>query len=83
MTSVDKKELLEKVDLALNSVRPHLAVDGGNVEVLDITDEMIVQIKWMGNCQGCSMSDMTLRAGIEEAIKNKIPEINGVIALND
>ena len=83
MTVIDKKELIEKVDLALNDVRPHLLVDGGNVEVVDITDELIVQIKWLGNCQGCSMSDMTMRAGIEQAIKNKVSEITGVTAIND
>jgi len=78
----DKNLLLEKIDKALETVRPHLKVDGGNVEVVDVTDDMLVQIKWMGNCESCNMSTMTLRAGIEEAIKSKIPEIKGVVALN-
>jgi len=75
-------ELLERVDAALESVRPHLKVDGGNVEVVGVTEDMHVQIKWMGNCESCNMSAMTLRAGIEEAIRSKIPEIKGVVAIN-
>lgn len=78
----DKTQLLERINDALETVRPHLKVDGGNVEVVDVTDDMQVQIKWMGNCESCNMSTMTLRAGIEEAIKSKIPEIKGVVALN-
>ena len=78
----EKEQLLERVNQALDSVRPHLKVDGGNVEVVDVTDDMHVHIKWMGNCESCSMSTMTLRAGIEQAIINKIPEIKGVVALN-
>ena len=82
MTGVKKSELLEKINKALGTVRPHLKVDGGDVEVVDVTDELLVKIKWMGNCEMCTMSSMTMRAGIEEAIKGKIPEISGVEAIN-
>lgn len=82
MSVAEKSELLEKIDAALESVRPHLKVDGGNVEVVGVTEDMQVQIKWMGNCESCTMSTMTLRAGIEEAIRSKIPEIKGVVAMN-
>ncbi len=78
MQITEKQELHERVDKALNSVRPHLAIDGGNVEIVDVTDDLIVKIKWLGNCKGCDMSEMTLRAGLEQAIKNSIPEIKGV-----
>jgi Fe-S cluster biogenesis protein NfuA len=78
----NKTVLLERIDRALNSIRPHLAVDGGNVEVVDVTPENIVQIKWLGNCQGCSMSFMTMKAGIEQVIIAQIPEIKGVEAIN-
>ncbi|HOY16296.1 MAG TPA: NifU family protein [Haliscomenobacter sp.] len=77
-----KSELISRIDLALNEVRPHLAVDGGNVEVVDVTDEKVVKIKWLGNCQNCNMSIMTMRAGIEQAIRVKVPEITGVEAIN-
>ena len=82
MTVAEKSELLEKIDNALESVRPHLRVDGGDIEVVNVTDDMKVQIMWKGNCESCTMSSMTMRAGIEEAIRGKIPEISGVVALN-
>lgn len=76
------KELFERVNQALDEVRPHLKVDGGNIELIDITDDMIVMVKWHGNCAFCSMSAMTMRAGVEQAIKSKLPEIKGVEAVN-
>ncbi|MFZ4427767.1 MAG: NifU family protein [Saprospiraceae bacterium] len=82
MPLTDKPTLLQRIDRALDDVRPHLAVDGGDVEVVDITEERIVQIKWLGNCQNCNMSIMTMRAGIEQAIKIKVPEVEGVVAIN-
>jgi len=82
MTDTDKKEMIARVDEALNDVRPHLKVDGGNVEVVDITDSHIVKIKWLGTCENCSMSMMTMKAGIEETLRGKIPEVSGVEAVN-
>ncbi|MCH2083232.1 MAG: NifU family protein [Saprospiraceae bacterium] len=82
MSVTEKQDLIAKIDHALNDVRPHLAVDGGNVEVVDITENKIVRVKWLGSCENCTMSAMTLKAGIEQAIKNKIPEVNGVEAIN-
>ena len=77
-----KSELIERVNVALNEIRPFLEVDGGNVEIVDVTDDMTVQVRWLGNCKNCSMSRMTMKAGIEQAIKSKMPEIRNVIALN-
>jgi Fe-S cluster biogenesis protein NfuA len=82
MSLTEKQTLLNRVDAALDDVRPHLAVDGGNVEVVDVTEDNIVKIKWLGACEGCSMTSMTMRAGIEQAIIGKIPEITGVVAIN-
>lgn len=82
MITKEKEDLLQRIDTALNEVRPHLAVDGGNVEVVDVTEDNIVKIKWLGNCEGCSMSAMTMRAGIEQTLKSKIPEVSGVEAVN-
>lgn len=78
----DKQQLLERIETALSAVRPHLRVDGGDVELVDVTEDMHVKIRWMGMCQSCSMSAMTLRAGIQEAIRGQIPEIVGVEAVN-
>lgn len=82
MTAVEKKELIERIDEALEDVRPHLAVDGGDVEVIDVTDKHVVRIKWLGACESCSMSAMTMRAGIEQTIMGKVPGISGVEAVN-
>ncbi len=82
MLSTEKEQLLQAIDAALDAVRPHLAVDGGNVEVVDVTEEGIVQVKWLGNCQNCNMSIFTMRAGVEQAIRSRIPEIAGVEAIN-
>ena len=82
MITEDKDLLLKRIDTALNDIRPFLQVDGGNVEVVDVTDEMTVQIKWLGMCENCSMSAMTMKAGIEQAIKSRLPEIKSVVALN-
>ena len=83
MSTQEMDTLMERVDSALDDVRPHLAVDGGNVELVGITEDMIAQIKWLGNCQGCSMSAMTMKAGLEVAIKTKVPTIQGVVAVNE
>lgn len=79
---MDKQAILSKIDAALEDVRPHLKVDGGNVEVVDYTDDQIVLVKWLGTCQNCNMSIMTMKAGIEQAIRSKMPEIAGVRAIN-
>ena len=73
---------MQPVDLSFSDVASHLAVNGSKVELVDVTDEMIVKIKWLGACEGCSMTTMTMRAGIEQAIIGKMPEITGVEAIN-
>ena len=59
-----------------------MKVDGGDVEVVDLTDDLVAKVKWLGNCQMCSMSAMTMKAGIEQAVKQKIPSITAVVAVN-
>ncbi|MCC6282171.1 MAG: NifU family protein [Saprospiraceae bacterium] len=78
----DRQQLLDRIEDALSSVRPHLRVDGGDVEFVELTDDMHVKIRWKGMCESCSMSGMTLHAGIQEAIRSKIPEVVGVEAIN-
>jgi Fe-S cluster biogenesis protein NfuA len=74
--------LLERVEEALNTIRPYLETDGGNVSVEEITADNVVKLKLLGACGSCPMSIMTLKAGIEEAIKKAVPEITGVDAIN-
>ncbi len=75
MLSAEKTALLERVETALVPIRPHLRQDGGDLEVVDITDDFQLKIRWVGRCQTCSMSDLTLRAGVAEAVRGQVPEI--------
>ncbi|MDB5145870.1 MAG: hypothetical protein JWQ66_4583 [Mucilaginibacter sp.] len=74
--------VLERVEAALNTIRPYLETDGGNVSIEEITPDNVVKLKLLGSCGSCPMSIMTLKAGIEEAIKKAVPEITGVDAIN-
>lgn len=78
----DKQLILNRIEDALSSIRPHLQVDGGDVELVELTDDMHVKIKWLGMCESCNMSSFTLRAGIQEAIRGNVPEVIGVEAVN-
>ncbi|NOX66272.1 MAG: NifU family protein [Chlorobi bacterium] len=73
--------LRQKVLDALESVRPYLKADGGDVELVDIKEDGIVEVRLTGACVGCPMSQMTLRAGIERALMRDVPEIKRVEAL--
>lgn len=80
---IEEKELLiKKVEKAIDSIRPYLEADGGNITVDDITDEMVAKVMLHGACSSCSMSTMTLKAGVSEAIRHAVPEIKNVIAIN-
>jgi len=70
----------EKVEAALNKVRPALMADGGNVELVDIEDG-VVKVRLTGACGGCPMSQMTLKMGIERLLRKEVPEIKEVIAV--
>jgi Fe-S cluster biogenesis protein NfuA len=74
--------LTDQVEAALNTIRPYLETDGGNVSIEEITPEGVVKLKLLGACGSCPMSIMTLKAGIEEAIKKAVPEITSVEAVN-
>lgn len=75
-------DLLKRVEMALDTIRPYLETDGGNVLIEEITPENIVRLRLLGSCGSCPMSIMTLKAGIEQAIKRAVPEITGVEAVN-
>jgi Fe-S cluster biogenesis protein NfuA len=82
MSAANAELLKERVERALDEVRPHLAVDGGNVELIEISNDLIVKVKWLGSCEFCSMSAMTMKAGVQEIVRSKVPEITAVIAIN-
>ena len=75
-------ELNKRIEEALTQIRPYLEADGGDVSLVDVTADNIVRLELHGACQSCSMSMMTLKAGIEETIKRAVPEIKGVEAVN-
>ncbi|MBY0543011.1 MAG: NifU family protein [Sphingobacteriaceae bacterium] len=74
--------LTEQVDQALETIRPYLIADGGNVEIEEITSGNVVKLRLLGNCGSCKMSFMTMKAGIEQAIMKAVPEITSVVAVN-
>ncbi|MEY3100589.1 MAG: hypothetical protein RIS63_1491 [Bacteroidota bacterium] len=77
----NKEALRSKVLDALNQLRPFLHADGGDMELIDITDDAIVQVRMLGSCSDCSMSQMTIKGGLEEALKMAAPELRGVEAV--
>ena len=74
--------MIEKIEESLDVLRPYLKDDGGNVEIVELTDDMVLKVKLMGACETCPQSNMTMRAGIEETVKKSFPEIQSVIAIN-
>lgn len=74
--------LHDKVHTALEQLRPYLKSDGGDMELVEITTDNIVRVKLLGACKTCNMSAMTLKAGLEEALKNSAPQIRGVEAVD-
>jgi Fe-S cluster biogenesis protein NfuA len=80
---VNKKEeraMIEEVKKVLDQIRPALQADGGDVELLEVTDDGVVKVKLVGACGHCPMSTMTLKMGIERTLKEKVPGVKEVIA---
>jgi Fe-S cluster biogenesis protein NfuA len=77
---LDEINLQERVERALDQIRPALRMDGGNVELVDV-EEGIAKVRLMGACGGCPMSTMTLKMGIEKAVRASVPEIKSVEAV--
>ncbi|MBK0381344.1 NifU family protein [Pedobacter sp. SD-b] len=78
----DQENLLKQVEEALDTIRPYLLADAGNVSILEITEDKVLKIKLLGSCESCPMSIMTLKAGIEQAVLKAVPEITAVEAIN-
>lgn len=72
----------EKVEEALNTLRPYLEADGGDVCIEEITSDQVVRLRLLGSCASCAMSIMTFKAGLEQAIKKAVPEVKSVEAIN-
>ncbi len=76
------EELIQRIESSLDSIRPYLKADGGNVKVLEITKDNVVKLEFVGNCGNCPMSTMTFKAGVEEAIRRLVPEIQSIEVVN-
>lgn len=68
----------EKVQALINDVRPKLQADGGDIELIDVTEDGVVKVKLLGACGGCPMAQMTLKMGVERYLKSKLPEVQKV-----
>ena len=78
---VSKKELLEKVDKLLDKLRPHMLANNGNIKVVDIKDDSVVLVKWMGACSTCTRSELTLKYSVKQFVSENMPEIIDVVAI--
>jgi Fe-S cluster biogenesis protein NfuA len=76
------RELLEKVVKALDEIRPFLNADGGDLSIVEITEDRVLRIEFTGACSSCSMNNMTFKNGVEDAIKRLVPEIQSVEPVN-
>jgi Fe-S cluster biogenesis protein NfuA len=74
-----KKELISRIEAALDKIRPYLKADGGDVEFVSIDDNNILKVRMIGACDGCPFSLHTLKAGVEQTILHEIPEIKEVV----
>jgi Fe-S cluster biogenesis protein NfuA len=77
-----KQELQDKIELALDEIRPFLRSDGGDIELVSIEKAKIVHVKLLGACVGCSVNQMTLKSGVEMTIKKHAPQIEQVISID-
>ena len=75
----EEKTIKERVEAALENIRPVLQADGGNVELVEVTPDGIVKVKLTGACYGCPMSQMTLKMGIGRMLKKEIPEVKDIV----
>lgn len=81
-TKTQREEMTERVEASLDSIRPYLQADGGDVKILDLNSDNILKLEFVGNCGSCPMSTMTFKAGVEEAIKKAVPEIKSIEVIN-
>ena len=79
MGIITDKKIIERIESALTKIRPDLESDGGDISLVEVPDKMIVKVKLIGACSNCDVSMMTLKNGVEVAIKNAVPEVKEVV----
>ena len=76
------ENIKKRIETALDKIRPYLIADGGNIELVEVTEDMVVKVQLTGACNGCPFSMQTMKAGVEMAVKNEVPEVKGVVDIN-
>jgi Fe-S cluster biogenesis protein NfuA len=79
--SKEERAMREEVEKALESIRPALQADGGDIELVNVGEDGIVQVRLMGACGGCPMSQMTLKMGVEKTLKQIVPQVKNVVTV--
>lgn len=82
MSDSQNAELIPKIENVIDQIRPYLQADGGNIRFVELTEDNVVNVELLGACGSCPMSTMTLKAGVEQAMKKAIPQIKSVEAIN-
>lgn len=82
MSTTTLDELVQRIEASLDSIRPYLEADGGNVKINNISSDKVLQLEFIGACGSCPMSTMTFKAGVEEAIRKAVPEVTKIEVIN-
>ena len=82
MGIITDKTILSKIEVALEEIRPFLKADGGDINFIELTDSWVVKVKLVGACSSCSISMMTLKNGVEMAVKRAVPEVKEVVEVS-
>ena len=79
---IKDKEIINKIEEALQEIRPYLEADGGNINFIELTDEWVVKVELVGACGTCEISTMTLKNGVESVIKKAVPQVKEVVEIS-
>tara|TARA_B110000263_G_scaffold116238_1_gene101309 strand:- start:382 stop:636 length:255 start_codon:yes stop_codon:yes gene_type:complete len=82
MGIITDKTILSKIEFALEEIRPFLEADGGDINFIELTDDWVVKVKLIGACSSCSISMMTLKNGVEMAVKRAVPKVKEVLEIS-
>ncbi len=79
---MNRDEIIKQIEAGLESIRPYLQKDGGDIELVELTNDHVVRVRLLGNCIACPMSFMTMKAGVEETLRKVLPSLQRVEAIN-
>ena len=79
MGIITDKAIIDKIEGALDEIRPYLEADGGDINLVEVSEKMVVKVKLLGACSSCNVSMMTMKSGVEQAVKRAVPEVKEVI----